>query len=88
MQWFRSPIARGGGYVHGSPPNSKSCTLNKTVTASVYDGYTTVSTYHPGGANVAFLDGSVHFVKSSIGFAAWYAIGTRGGGEIVSNDAL
>jgi len=31
---------------------------------------------HPGGVNVLFLDGSVRFVKNTVGPAAWYAIAT------------
>ena len=41
------------------------------------------SSYHPGGVNVGFLDGSVRFIKDSINPATWWAIGTRGGREVV-----
>ena len=43
---------------------------------------------HPGGANFAFADGSVHFLKTSINRATFCALGSRGGGEVVSADAL
>jgi prepilin-type processing-associated H-X9-DG protein len=42
---------------------------------------------HPGGANFLFADGSVHFLKQSINFYLYNALGSRGGGEIVSSDA-
>jgi prepilin-type N-terminal cleavage/methylation domain-containing protein/prepilin-type processing-associated H-X9-DG protein len=42
---------------------------------------------HPGGANFAFADGSVHFLKSSISQATFCALGSRAGGEVVSSDA-
>jgi prepilin-type N-terminal cleavage/methylation domain-containing protein/prepilin-type processing-associated H-X9-DG protein len=42
---------------------------------------------HPGGANILFADGSVHFVKSSINRITWWQLGTRNGGEVVSSDA-
>ena len=45
------------------------------------------SSAHPGGANVLFADGSVKFVKSSISYPTWWALGTRNGGEIISSDA-
>ena len=42
------------------------------------------SSYHPGGVNVAFLDGSVRFIKETINRTTWRAMGTRAGGEVVS----
>ncbi|QEH39011.1 Type II secretion system protein G precursor [Aquisphaera giovannonii] len=41
---------------------------------------------HPGGVNVLFGDGSVRFVKDSVSAAAWRALGTIAGGEVVSAD--
>ncbi len=43
---------------------------------------------HPGGANFAFCDGSVQFIKESIDFSVYQALSTRKGGEIVSADQL
>jgi prepilin-type processing-associated H-X9-DG protein len=40
--------------------------------------------YHPGGANFAFADGSVKFVKESTDPHVLAALGTRAGGEVVS----
>jgi len=42
---------------------------------------------HPGGCNVLFADGSVHFVKDSVNRTTWWSLGTKGGGEVVSSDA-
>ena len=47
----------------------------------------TASSLHPGGLNTAFADGSVKFIKNSIGLETWLAIQTPNGGEIVSSDA-
>jgi prepilin-type N-terminal cleavage/methylation domain-containing protein/prepilin-type processing-associated H-X9-DG protein len=44
------------------------------------------SSYHPGGVNAAFADGSVHFVKNSINPLTWYSLGTIAGGEVISSD--
>ncbi|WP_435010263.1 DUF1559 domain-containing protein [Tundrisphaera lichenicola] len=41
---------------------------------------------HPGGANFAFADGSVHFLKKSINMATYCALGSRNGGEVISAD--
>jgi prepilin-type N-terminal cleavage/methylation domain-containing protein/prepilin-type processing-associated H-X9-DG protein len=46
------------------------------------------SSNHPGGVNVLFMDGSVRFIKSSVGIMPWYAIATPDGGEVVSSDSL
>jgi prepilin-type processing-associated H-X9-DG protein len=42
---------------------------------------------HPGGVNVLFGDGSVHFVKNTISEATWLALNTMGGGEVISSDS-
>jgi prepilin-type N-terminal cleavage/methylation domain-containing protein/prepilin-type processing-associated H-X9-DG protein len=42
---------------------------------------------HPGGANFAFADGSVHFLKNSIAMVSYAALGSRNGGEVLSSDA-
>ncbi len=40
--------------------------------------------YHPGGANFAFCDGSVKFLKSTTDVRVLSALGTRAGGEVIS----
>ena len=39
---------------------------------------------HTGGVNIVLGDGSVRFVRDSIAFGTWQALGTRAGGEVVS----
>ena len=41
---------------------------------------------HPGGVNVGFADGSVHFIKSTVALQAWWGLGTRNGGEVIGSD--
>jgi prepilin-type processing-associated H-X9-DG protein len=43
----------------------------------------TARSYHPGGVNALFMDGSVRFITNSIPQATWRALGTRNGGEAV-----
>jgi prepilin-type N-terminal cleavage/methylation domain-containing protein/prepilin-type processing-associated H-X9-DG protein len=50
-------------------------------------GMFTLSSFHPGGCNVAFADGSVRFLKSSTAMNIVWAIGTRDGEEVVSSDS-
>ena len=45
------------------------------------------SSNHSGGVNICFADGSVRFVKNSVSYQTWWAIGTRNGQEALSSDA-
>ncbi len=45
------------------------------------------SSYHPGGVNALFADGSVHFIKNSISAVTWRGLGTIAGGEVISSDS-
>ncbi len=42
--------------------------------------------YHPGGVNSLFGDGSVKFIKNTINGPTWRALGTVAGAEVVSAD--
>jgi prepilin-type processing-associated H-X9-DG protein len=44
----------------------------------------TARSYHSGGVNTLFMDGSVRFVTNSIAQNTWRALGTRNGGEVVT----
>jgi prepilin-type N-terminal cleavage/methylation domain-containing protein/prepilin-type processing-associated H-X9-DG protein len=56
--------------------------------SSLGDTYAAVTarSFHPGGVNVLFMDGSVRFVTNSISLATWRALGTRAGGEVIGSD--
>ena len=47
------------------------------------------SSYHPGGVNLLFADGSVHFVRSILGDGQdrrdFWALGTRAGEDVVQS---
>jgi prepilin-type N-terminal cleavage/methylation domain-containing protein/prepilin-type processing-associated H-X9-DG protein len=47
----------------------------------------TSRSYHPGGVNSLFGDGSVRFIKSSVNGDTWRALGTLAGGEVISADS-
>ena len=82
-------------YFHFGPPNSISCDcspLGRWKTSSGLGGLQgdlppTPPTVTPSGVNLCFADGSVKFIKDSIGLATWWALGTRAGGEVISADA-
>lgn len=72
-------------YNHYNTPNKFTC--DSTSDAQSFGGYsmmTPPTSNHPGGVNVGFTDGSVHFVKDSVNPQTFWAIGTRNGGEVVS----
>jgi prepilin-type processing-associated H-X9-DG protein len=54
-----------------------SCAINCTNEREVYS-------FHPGGANAVFADGSVRFLKAGIAIRILAALVTRAGGEVVS----
>ncbi len=47
----------------------------------------TARSYHPGGVNAMFGDGSVRFVKSTITGVTWRALGSVRSGEVISSDS-
>ena len=69
-------------FLHVTGPNTRSCGFFTALRASMPP-----SSRHPGGVNTLMGDGSVKFVKDSIGLTPWRALGTRAGGEIVSADS-
>ncbi|MFO0888346.1 MAG: DUF1559 domain-containing protein [Isosphaeraceae bacterium] len=99
--WWKGEFALSGGhniYSHTQTPNRRSCywtgvnSYPGTSSNQDYAGATqtmvAASSWHPGGVNVLFMDGSVKFVKNSVAYAPWYAIATVAGGEVVSADAF
>jgi len=76
-------------YNHWLPPNSIGCDNqadgNTGGWGSYSDGMPPASN-HPGGVNVGMADGHVQFLKSTISLPAWWALGTRAGGEIIGSD--
>jgi prepilin-type N-terminal cleavage/methylation domain-containing protein/prepilin-type processing-associated H-X9-DG protein len=82
-------------YNHFGTPNQVNCTnaADTTDHNNPWAGYYVTamgsappSSNHPGGVNVAFADGSVHFIKNSIAPNTWWALGSRNLGEVVSSD--
>jgi prepilin-type N-terminal cleavage/methylation domain-containing protein/prepilin-type processing-associated H-X9-DG protein len=71
-------------YDHVLSINDNSCT-NGTFS---FDGASTASSFHPGGANVLFVDGHARFLKETISLETWHALGSRNGSEVVSEAAF
>jgi prepilin-type N-terminal cleavage/methylation domain-containing protein/prepilin-type processing-associated H-X9-DG protein len=63
-------------YTHAKVPNDP--------TMDCYDAYSahvTARSYHSGGVNVGFCDGSVRFISDSIDLATWQYVGSRADGK-------
>jgi prepilin-type N-terminal cleavage/methylation domain-containing protein/prepilin-type processing-associated H-X9-DG protein len=73
-------------YTHTMTPNNKRWDCGAAVEVNRF--HIAARSYHPGGVNVAFADGSVKFIKDSVADAAWRAVGTKKGNEAVSADAF
>lgn len=72
-----------------APDVSQYCTNQPNLrlpctTASKNDSHIASRSQHPGGVQVLYCDGSVHFVAETINLAIWQAISTRNGGEVAS----
>jgi prepilin-type processing-associated H-X9-DG protein len=83
--WTLQDTGRGGPYYHVTQPNQRACAVNPAF--GNVDSFIGSSSFHPGGANVLCMDGSVRFIKSTINLGAWTALGTRAGGEVLSADS-
>ena len=71
----------GGGMVKWG-----ACRMDCCVNA-IHDHYTNATSNHSGGSNFAMCDGSVRFIKSTVSFPTYWAIGTRANGDVVSSDS-
>jgi prepilin-type processing-associated H-X9-DG protein len=74
---------RNGITILGSTPDGTMkpgpCALNCTNAAEVYS-------FHSGGANAVFADGSVHFQKTGMDIRILARLITRAGGEVLGSD--
>jgi prepilin-type processing-associated H-X9-DG protein len=62
-----------GAYPSGQVPGP--CSINCSNNSEIYS-------FHPGGAVVAFADGSVHFLHADLDLCGLAAMVTRAGGEL------
>jgi len=79
-------------YTHDGPPNTAICTnpqdyFNKGNYHGGPSSLNPPSSNHPGGVNLCLADGSVRFIKDSVSLPAWWALGTRAMGEVLSSDS-
>ena len=81
--YYRDEPSFTSNYTHTAVPNSM---FGDCVDPN-NDSHVAARSYHPGGINAVFCDGSVRFFKDSINPTTWFSLGTRAAGDIVSADA-
>ncbi|MBN2294402.1 MAG: DUF1559 domain-containing protein [Pirellulales bacterium] len=59
---------------------------NAWYTPSAQGAHASARSKHPGGVNAAMTDGSVNFFTNDINLILWRSMGTRAGGETLSED--
>jgi prepilin-type N-terminal cleavage/methylation domain-containing protein/prepilin-type processing-associated H-X9-DG protein len=71
------------------PPNPATPNCMSCQGCGDFDGpgIFNLSSFHPGGCNVAFADGSVRFLKNSTNITVIWGLGSRNQGEVLSSDA-
>jgi len=80
--WFNGH-PENGMYNHVMLPNTWACSNGNVNDAGAFPA----GSRHSGGVNACFADGSVKFIKSTINSVAWWALGSRAGGEVLSADS-
>src|SRR5262249_2960938 len=69
-------------YNHGLTPNSSAFDCGNTSHSS---GLTAARSRHMGGVHVLYCDGSARFISNSIDASIWRGLGSRAGGEVLSD---
>jgi prepilin-type N-terminal cleavage/methylation domain-containing protein/prepilin-type processing-associated H-X9-DG protein len=92
LSYYRNLLATSL-YSHTVPPNFKggdcmdnTVRLGEAANSTLWAGHIAARSYHTGGVNAVFGDGSVRFIRDSIDPTIWYNMGTRAGGEAISNE--
>jgi hypothetical protein len=86
------------GFTTAWPPNKKTpggpgltlpdvdvLTARERIGGPTYGAITSRS-FHPGGVQAVYGDGSVHFTRQTMDGRIWRALGTIGGGESATPD--
>jgi prepilin-type processing-associated H-X9-DG protein len=80
--WISGWAPTAPTYMHVMPPNSNHCHFSHSFTTG--DFIVTPTSNHSGGVNVAFADGHVAFIPNDIEPMVWWGMGSRNGGETIS----
>ena len=80
--WPPNKVTPGANNV----PDADLCGVRERVGGPTFAAMTSRS-YHSGGVQCVFADGSVHFISEEIDGFVWRALGTVAGGETVPDTA-
>jgi prepilin-type N-terminal cleavage/methylation domain-containing protein/prepilin-type processing-associated H-X9-DG protein len=72
-------VCSPAGWNPSDPTSQTHCFNNQWY----YQGF---KSFHPGGCNIGFCDGSVKFLKQTINVRTYMGLSTRAGGEVISAD--
>jgi prepilin-type N-terminal cleavage/methylation domain-containing protein/prepilin-type processing-associated H-X9-DG protein len=88
LTWWIGQYSYGLGNIL-VPPNSQFPYIQFQNGNCDFDsaGVVGLTSFHPGGANALFGDGSVRFLKSSTSYPVIWSLGSKDTGEVVSSDA-
>jgi prepilin-type N-terminal cleavage/methylation domain-containing protein/prepilin-type processing-associated H-X9-DG protein len=77
-----------GNIVLAPNPKTPNCSVSTGASNTIWNpGIWTLSSRHPGGANVLVADGSVRFLRDSTNLQTIWALGSRAQGEVISSDS-
>jgi len=77
--WASRSLLWGRGATEDGTAFYGTCAINCTNDREVYS-------FHAGGANAVFADGSVHFLNATIDIRVFARLATRAGGEVIGAD--
>jgi prepilin-type N-terminal cleavage/methylation domain-containing protein/prepilin-type processing-associated H-X9-DG protein len=92
LQYYRASVFQLFAYSHTLPPNWNKRTQNVAQqrygcgNTGYAQAHIPTSSYHTGGSNVCYADGSTRLISDSIDFVTWQALGSRAGGEVISSN--
>lgn len=81
LEYYRAGVPWTGFYTHTMLPNDSNRDCVRAT--GLNKGHQAARSYHSGGVNVLIADGTVRYISNNIAIAAWKAIGTRAGNEVV-----
>jgi prepilin-type N-terminal cleavage/methylation domain-containing protein/prepilin-type processing-associated H-X9-DG protein len=90
LGWNTGIATPAQGCCSGECPGTSNCGYPNgygalSVTCRISPAGKGFKSAHPGGANMGFTDGSVHFLKNTINQITYNALGSRNGGEVISS---